>query len=500
MYIHNVRYGFATNSSSSHSIILLNDGETTHDNLDYQEFGWDFFTAASERAKREYMGQVVKCAFMQMHGLTAKDAATVASEWAGTYIDPEGYIDHQSVISLPCDQERWHGPRIMRQFFDDLLRFVLRPNIVIGGGNDNDDDVHPLIASGRGKNILRRNHWDDEELGSIGLRLLLEHGTSDDLRARYDEHGKFWTLFSVHSGTKIRLSFGDADTEKSEVPELVDVKITDRCEERCSYCYQGSTPEGEHAVDKDVASLAEALGELKTFEVAVGGGEPTLHPNFIPILKHFRDNGVKANFSTRDADWVAENWKKIKGIVGAVGISVDSGHGLVAKLSHLHKARMDGLKVTVHVVVGVCSDDELADIIEICQMFGVTLLLLGWKNSHRGERGPRYPDIDLEKVLDRFKGKPYKRGEEIYTPWKGPKIAFDTVLVQQMEKWLEANSNRWAFTTREGAHSMYIDCVSGKMGRSSYEVDNLVSLTPNCDVRYLKNTLAEHIREYFSTL
>jgi MoaA/NifB/PqqE/SkfB family radical SAM enzyme len=500
MYIHNVRYGFATNSSSSHSIILLNDGVVARDNLDYQEYGWDFFTAASEKAKREYMGQVAKSAFVDIYGLDSESAAIIATEWAGVPVDPEGYIDHQSIISLPCEENYGHL-RIVKQFFDHLLEFVLAPNIAIGGGNDNCEEEHPLISSGRGQNILR-NRWSDEEIGDIGLRLMVEYG-SRQLRARYDERGKFWTLFSVDSGTKIRTSFvKDANAEKSEVPELVDVKITDHCEEGCSYCYQGSSPNGKHAEAGQVRHIAMALGDLKTFEVAIGGGEPTSHPRFIDILRDFKSYGVKPNFSTRNVDWLVENYDKIKGTVGAVGLSVDGPDGLGDKLSKLRDGEGHILiPVTVHLAVGVCSEEDLKKTLEVCKEFGVTLLLLGWKNVNRGESGPKYPDIDLKKVLDQFKGeeRTFPSGES-YVPWEGPHIAFDTVLAQEMEEWLEENSNRWCFSVREGAHSMYIDCVSSKMGRSSYEIENLVSLLPNSDVRYPRNAQAEHIKEYFSIL
>ena len=494
MYIHNVRYGFATNSSSSHSIILMNDGETAHDNLDYQEFGWDFFTAASEEAKRGYMGQVAKQALCSVHRLSSKDAAIIASEWVGTEVDPEGYIDHQSLISIPCD-ENYGTIQINKDYFDDMLKFILQPNIVIGGGNDNTEDVHPILDSGRGRNVIY-DRWDDEEIGNPALRLLTDYG-SETVRARYDSEGKFWSLFNVSSGTKIRTSFvPDANAEKSEVPELVDVKITDMCDRNCHYCYQGSTPDGEHADKYYIGEVASALGRLQTFEVAIGGGEPTTHPEFIKILREFQSSGVRPNFSTRNADWVVEHWPEIKNIVGGVGLSVDHSCYLLNHLSKLHN--LEGLKLTVHIVVGACSEHEFEEIMNLCKTFGVTVLLLGWKNTHRGKDGPSYPDFDLKSALDKFWGeqREFPSGEK-YIPWNGPHVAFDTVLVQEMKEWLESHANRWSFTTREGAHSMYIDCVEQKMARSSYEDDG----TPTGPVeRYQRNTLGDNIKAYFATL
>jgi len=492
MYIHNVRYGFATNSSSTHSIVLIGKNQSVSDDTDGQSFGWNFFTAKSEEAKRQYMGQQVKYAFENVHHLGSEEAAIIASNWAGTYIDPEGYVDHQSSIAMPC--KKYYGyTKLRRDFFDDLLKFVLSSDVAILGGNDNDESQHPLLECGVAESISKR-YWRDRDTKNSGLNFFLDNRSSD-IRARYDETGKFWSLFDTRDGAKIRCAFvPDANSEKSEAPELVDIKITDFCDEGCRYCYQGSTPKGTHA-DKDVIrNITYALEKLEVFEVAIGGGEPTAHPNFISILDDFKNHGIKPSFSTRREDWVVDNWDKIKESVGAIGLSVDDNYILVNKLSKLQA--LNGLKVTVQVPVGSCSEESLKDIMKTCEVFNVTVLLLGWKNTHRGSKGPNY-EVNLEKVLDSFKlpKQKYPNGEE-YTTWDGPSVAFDTVLVQQMQGWLKENADSWRFTIREGAHSMYIDAVEKKMAKSSYEKDAFMPL----DMSRSEKPLSDRIKEYFSTL
>jgi hypothetical protein len=58
MFVHNVRYGFATNSSSSHSIVLLKNKKKAKENYS-SDFGWEFFTCISENAKLQYLGQTL---------------------------------------------------------------------------------------------------------------------------------------------------------------------------------------------------------------------------------------------------------------------------------------------------------------------------------------------------------------------------------------------------------------------------------------------------------
>src|SRR5512142_2066725 len=104
MYIHNVRYGFATNSSSTHSIVMLSSKAQAADNYD-SGFGWDHFTCVSETAKRQYMGQVLVDNFESLHNMGRRDAVILASNWCEIEVDPQGYIDHQSMITLPSSCE-----------------------------------------------------------------------------------------------------------------------------------------------------------------------------------------------------------------------------------------------------------------------------------------------------------------------------------------------------------------------------------------------------------
>ena len=477
MHIHNIRYGFATNSSSTHSVVLVNGAAPADYLFEKDQFGWEHFICASEGAKRRYLGHQVMQAFVELHKLEPETAAIIANDWAGIEINADGYIDHQSQIAFPC-VHTWHGPQILRSFFDELMNFVLDPNIVITGGNDNDEDSQEIVA---GETVL----------GS----LITDRGI---IRGRKDTQGNFWTLFCPDTGTKVRFSFAKIyNADKSEAPELVDLKITDYCTEGCSFCYQGSTPSGKHADIRDIQWVITALQNLDVFEVAIGGGEPTTHPNFVHIISCFNDAGIKPSFSTRDDTWVLENWEHISGKVGAIGLSVDLAHVLETKLNNLDplmETRTHPV-IVAHVVVGSCSEGELEKIMRVCCAGDrrITVLLLGWKNTHRGSGGPLY-EVNLERVLQKFQSEELDYQNKPYKRWNGPSVAFDTMVVAQMSEWLEANSDPWLFTQREGAHSMYIDCCTLKMAQSSYS-EAFMPIRTKSDV-----LLPEQIRAYFSSL
>jgi Radical SAM superfamily len=510
MFVHNVRYGFATNSSSTHSIVLLQKDTRVSDDIEEGCFGWDFFTCASEEAKRLYLAQTVASNFSHLYKMPAEEANIIATKWCGVEADLEGYIDHQSLITLPTKAHFDHYT-IRKDFFEDLMKFILRPDIAVLGGNDNSEDTHPLIASGNATNLLQHRYWDEIAVGSPTLKLLRE-GYGENVRARYDQTGQFWTMFNTTTGTKVRFSFvADANSEKSEAPELIDIKITDYCKKGCYYCYQGSVPSGKHASKEDLRYLSYALADLEVFEVALGGGEPTEHPDLLEIITDFHYAGMVVNLTTRNVDWIVANYKALEGRVGAIGLSVDSCSGLVDSLSKLTAAipqlNWDGhLKLSVQIVVGSCSKADLVSILETCRTFHITVVLLGWKYTHRGAKGPK-EEIDLPSVLDMFWGPAesnhkhsfkYAPKKEAYIPWRGPSISFDTTLVNQTKEWLEKNANKWNFTTREGAHSMYIDCVNGTMHRSSYDNEGGESIKYKDDGRHTSYAL--HIKNFFATL
>ena len=70
--------------------------------------------------------------------------------------------------------------------------------------------------------------------------------------------------------------------------------ITDRCQLNCDHCLRDP---GKHAKDIDVALVDRVLGEARRVydpqEVAITGGEPTLHPQFYDIV----DSAVRHGYT-----------------------------------------------------------------------------------------------------------------------------------------------------------------------------------------------------------
>jgi len=460
MKIRNIRLGFATNSSSSHSIVVINGGVSTS-NSNEQDFGWDNFTLGSYKSKLEYLGQILKESFCRWNSLGSKEAALLASSWLGIDVDPNGYIDHQSMWVIPRDYKidsYWGaGHMPSRELVEAMKCELHRKDIVILGGNDNSDG-HPLA---------------DNDLAPAFAGFDRDYYRGECI-VRHDETYDYWTMFDHTSGNKVRFNFTENSITRAEAPELVDIKITDKCTRNCKFCYQDSKVDGKHADMSVIREIIKTLHEVKVFEVALGGGEPTEHPEFIAILKSFNSVGIVPNFSTRNVKWVKDNIEELRDAgVGGIGISVDNVEDVKRVLFHLqdvNKLNSQGEhkpSIVLHHVVGVAPEKEFVEILELAQKVGYRpwgasgwannpLLLLGYKTTGRG--GQFVPhQFDVIKLLKNLKKE------------QGYNIGVDTAFIDQHKDELSKLTDPIYWTAGEGNFSFYMDAVNHKMGNSSYD-------------------------------
>ena len=461
MKIHNIRLGFANNSSSSHSIVFLKGGDIGEvESSDTSSFGWEPFTLISPERKRFYLNEIVKSSLREDLGPVY--SKMVADQLTGVVSDNDGYgIDHQSEWVLP---HAWSGVGIDLEFFEDYKNHILQGNVAILGGNDNDGD-HP------------DNHLPD----SPANRLYTET-SNKGMVARKD--GKYWTIFSREGGAKIRLSFQDEATpHKAEKPELVDLKITDHCPYGCAYCYQGSTMDGKHAPKANIFRILRMLATWRVFEVAIGGGEPTLHPDFLDILTYANSLGVVPNFTTKNIAWLnGPRAREILSKIGSFAYSVESASD-VAKLYEAmepHTGSEDDSmygKATVQFIIGLeATGDTLASVVAEAKARKFPLTLLGFKNTHRGATfGEKKNDNWIKILRDVIDGT--------------QRIAIDTVLADKYYDTLttEYGVPKYCLTRKDGAFSAYIDAVENTMFPSSYELEASAPLVVSSEQSWLKD-------------
>lgn len=261
-------------------------------------------------------------------------------------------------------------------------------------------------------------------------------------------------FFSRKTGTKVRLALGKY--ESATRPELVDLKITDYCDKGCSFCYMGSTTKGSHASSANLSYIVSELAKAKVFEVAIGGGEPTYHPDFLNLLDEFRANGIVPNFTTRNVDFVIENWERISKSIGAFAVSISTMRELLAVYQKIKNSAIPKYRVNVHYVMGLHSRDEFIDIMRFIWLMGLHVTLLGYKSIGRGANRTPIPYGWLKSTID-----------ELVKRRCCPTLSIDTPLAAELSGSMPVSDK--LYHTREGFVSMYVDAVALTYGASSFE-------------------------------
>jgi hypothetical protein len=456
-----LRLGFATNSSSSHSIVLHDKSAKGLSSDVQNSWGWEDFQLASNKEKRRYIcAQICQTLGEEVaQRLCPKEYKTVIKKQKDYY---GGAIDHQSVMSIPDEM-----------YAKKLLEFVEQDRIVIHGGNDNTEDM-PVFEG------IRLNIFD-------------KYFSNFDLKScvvRYDEQYKFWTIYNPKTGDKCRLNFEFDETgnkiipAKSSIPELVDLTITDYCEKGCRYCYRKCNKDGKHASIENVKEIIDALAELGTMEIALGGGATELHPQFWEIVQYCRDKNIVPNFTTADYRFVAELTEEQIKLVGGVGLTLPRyalDYNLLHAIFKNKEWKNDGSqlheKLSLHYVCGIEEDPRvphLRDLLQFAEVASLTVLLLG----HKGDS--KKFDHDYVKILCDTKE----------SGWSLPSISVDSAFVAQYPAIKDAaESTLYLTDIREGSFSCYIDAVKMNIAPDSY----------NGNFKKLDQVDAINIKDIFQT-
>lgn len=468
MFIHSIRYGFACNSSSTHSCVIYTGEENIQED-ETKQFGWQYFTVSNQSTIRTYFYTMLKTQIENIswkllpnliNGIGLDNARIIREQlialltpirvnlWLANEEREGSYVDHQSCYSFPVHLQT--KGLVNKDFFFDFIDTVLStPNFTILGGNDNDEDLHEL------------DDYTEDVQGVVGaiLDYLPQDSGCMDIVAIQDSLD-FYTLIDRTNGNRLRLSFNDTPITYSSFPQLVDLKITDYCDKGCTFCYQSSTTEGQHGNKYWIEQVINKLAESECLEIALGGGEPTSHPDFIDILKHIKYRGMLANFTTKSIKWLRNsiNYQPILDNTNSIAVSVSSGAELNTFLVALEDIGYspNQINLSVQVVLGAVTKDALKEIKRICHFEHLRLTLLGFKEVGFGET---YPKIEYLSWIEEF----------MFDKKKRVNISIDSALMAEIEPILAKNNvDPKLYTDKEGHFSCYIDACTKTLHKDSY--------------------------------
>lgn len=170
----------------------------------------------------------------------------------------------------------------------------------------------------------------------------------------------------------------------SPSPETVDISITDKCDFGCAYCYQDSRPKFEHGRADLVETVLLGFTHVP-YQIAIGGGEPTLHPEFENILRTAREIGTVPNFTTAGDESVTDSIiDTANKVCGGVAMTFHAWKGIDWFVQHYTRLRQAlKIQLNVHLIADKDVAKNLNLLVDHADVLGpIKLVLLAY-----------YPDV-----------------------------------------------------------------------------------------------------------
>ena len=135
----------------------------------------------------------------------------------------------------------------------------------------------------------------------------------------------------------------------------MDISITNWCDKGCAFCYKSSTKRGKHMALTDYKNIIDQAVEMGIFQVALGGGNPNQHPDFVEILEYTASMGIVPNYTTNGRGFSNEILEATRKHCGAVAVSAYEPYNETAET--ISTLAAEGIKINVHFILDTKSID-----------------------------------------------------------------------------------------------------------------------------------------------
>ena len=275
-----------------------------------------------------------------------------------------------------------------------------------------------------------------------------------------------YSVTILSDGTKIREN--DLDFFDAEFPESMDIKITNACDMGCPMCHEDSRPDGKHG---DILNLP-FLDSLHEFtELAIGGGNPLSHPNFIPFLHLLKERKLIANVTVNEVHFLKNIPLLLElteqGLIYGLGVSYTGGdrentYRFADEVSKFPNA-------VIHIINGIVGVEQGAWLSE--RNHELKILILGYKDFRRGANH----HAKVGQVVDNKMHDMYEYLPQIVENGWFKTVSFDNLAISQLDVKRLMSEEEWKIfymgdDGRDGelsSASMYVDAVAGQFARNS---------------------------------
>ena len=262
----------------------------------------------------------------------------------------------------------------------------------------------------------------------------------------------------LSKGTKIR------ETKDDEfIPsfaENCDVKITDKCDGGCPFCYEGCTPNGKHG---DILNY-RFLDTLHPYtELAINGNDLS-HPDLVPFMRKMKEKKVILNMTVNQIHFerhfvTLKEWSDA-GLIHGLGISLkEPTDEFTEKVAQFPNA-------VIHTINGVVSMQDLS------RLAGrnLKILILGYKHLRRGESYYAQNDERVNALQAELSQHLFSK--IIAENWFQV-VSFDNLAIKQLHVQERLPKEEWEefYMGDDGNYTFYFDLVEGVFGKNSLATD-----------------------------
>ena len=264
-----------------------------------------------------------------------------------------------------------------------------------------------------------------------------------------------YNVYLFDDGTKVRQT--NDDTWKPAFAENIDIKLTDKCDGLCEYCYEGSSINGKHG---DILNLKFWDTLHKGQEVAINGNDLS-HPDLITLLERLQKQDIVVNITLNQVHFL-KYIDKVKELINNKLI-----YGLGVSLVYPSDLLLNTLKdsifknVIVHTINGILTPEQVYKLKDK----DIKLLILGYKHLRRGddyfnkeknliEKNQKWLEDNILELFNHFKV-----------------VSFDNLALEQLRIKDKLDKETWEenYMGDDGSSTFYIDCVNKQFAKSSIQ-------------------------------
>lgn len=264
-----------------------------------------------------------------------------------------------------------------------------------------------------------------------------------------------YTVTVLSDGTKIREN--DLDFFEPAFAENCDVKITDKCDGGCAFCYEGCTSNGKHG---DILN-PKFLDTLHPYtELAINGNDLS-HPDLLVFLQKMKDKNIIVNMTVNQIHF-ERHYTLIKTLVQQRAI-----YGLGISLREPTEEFVSMVKqfpnAVIHTINGILSPSDY----EILKDNGLKVLILGYKQLRRGVDYYDSNEIDVCKKQDWL----YDNLAEMLSHFDV--VSFDNLAIKQLDVKRLMSEEHWNefYMGDDGNYTFYLDLVEGTFAKNSMSME-----------------------------